>query len=557
MSLRAKVLALFGAFAIAPLLAVGVIDYVRSVRAVDALVRAQTAQIAERVAAEVEDRYELLQANLMLLASNSETQRLLQRHAPLDVPTKRRVDAYLQRVWNAAGDDLQWAVLTDGAGGEIYRLGARSGDTNAADTYTVTALSSTDAARASVTATIRLAGLLPADALAARFGHGGYNVLVDRQSGRVLYGAEHANTISDLARPSADSETHLMFAEEGTRRSATRVRLTSPPWDVLAVASLDEFARPFTAIRSANLLLVLATTLFAGLAFFVLLWRATRSLAMLTVAADAVGRGNLQPSLPSSSRDEVGRLASAFAIMVGRVRETMAEIERSRQMAVVGEFASRIAHEIRNPLTSIKLNMQKLERASRAGRLPADAEKPLEITLREIQRLDRVVHGVLQLGRAPSSVRDHVRLADLVVDTAEVARPQIERGGVTLEVSAGAPADEWDVRGDAALLSGALLNVLFNAAAAAGPGGTVRVDVEHDDGVARVRVRDDGPGVPPGDRDRVFEPFYTTKEGGTGLGLAVAQTTVEEHGGTIRVLDESPGATFVIELPSAMREPAS
>ena len=145
---------------------------------------------------------------------------------------------------------------------------------------------------------------------------------------------------------------------------------------------------------------MLVTATLAAIGFLVLLWRSTRSLGMLTVAADAVGRGNLEPELPRAGGDEVGRLASAFHIMTRRVRETMADIERSRQMAAVGQFASQIAHEIRNPLTSIKLNLQKLERAARAGRMPGESERPLEITLREIDRLDRVVHGVLQLGRA-------------------------------------------------------------------------------------------------------------------------------------------------------------
>jgi signal transduction histidine kinase len=167
------------------------------------------------------------------------------------------------------------------------------------------------------------------------------------------------------------------------------------------------------------------------------------------------------------------------------------------------------------------------------------------------------VHGVLQLGRARPAARDRLRLADLVAETAEVARPQIERAGVTLEVCGGTGSGEREIRGDAALLSGALLNVLLNAAAASGAGSMVRIDVEHGEAVARVRVRDEGPGVPLAERDRIFEPFYTTKEGGTGLGLALAQRTVEEHGGTIRVADDAPGATFVIELPLAPGEYAS
>jgi signal transduction histidine kinase len=235
--------------------------------------------------------------------------------------------------------------------------------------------------------------------------------------------------------------------------------------------------------------------------------------------------------------------------MTRRVRETMADIERIRQMAAVGEFASQIAHEIRNPLTSIKLNMQKLERSSRAGRMPSETERPLEITLREIDRLDRVVHGVLQLGRARASSRGRVDLGRIVAQTADVARPQLERRGVQLLLRDVAEADGPEIQGDANLLSGALLNVMLNAGEASPAGGVVQVDLARNDTSVSVRVRDTGPGIPPDARERVFEPFYTTTASGTGLGLALAQRTVEEHGGTIRAEDVEPGASCVIELP--------
>jgi signal transduction histidine kinase len=292
------------------------------------------------------------------------------------------------------------------------------------------------------------------------------------------------------------------------------------------------------------------TTVFAGLAFFLLLWRATRSLGILTLAADAVGRGNLQPSLPPKSRDEVGRLSAAFQLMTDRVRETMTEIERSRQMAAVGEFASQISHEIRNPLTSIKLNLQKLDRAKRAGRLPPETDKPLEITLREIDRMDRVVHGVLQLGRSRATMQGRINVGRVVRETIDLASPQLERNGVTLRAdTANGAGDVW-VRGDAALLSGALLNLLLNAAEAArGGGGEIFVDVEQIGSAGRVTVRDTGPGIPAEHRERIFEPFFTTKNGGTGLGLALAQRTVEEHGGSLRLAEPPSGAAFVLELP--------
>jgi signal transduction histidine kinase len=322
---------------------------------------------------------------------------------------------------------------------------------------------------------------------------------------------------------------------------------------VLSVAAINEFSSPFSAIRSANVVLVASTTIFAGVAFFVLLWRATRSLGVLTLAADAVGRGNLQPQLPQASRDEVGRLSAAFRLMTDRVRETMAEIERSRQMAAVGEFASQISHEIRNPLTSIKLNLQKLDRARRAGRLPPETDKPLEITLREIGRMDRVVHGVLQLGRSRATMHERINVGRVVRETIELASPQLERNGVTLLAETTTGSDDVWVRGDSALLSGALLNLILNAAEAA-PGGEVIVDIEQVGSAGRVTVRDTGPGIPAEHRERIFEPFFTTKNGGTGLGLALAQRTVEEHGGSLRLAEPPAGAAFVLELPIDLPE---
>ena len=544
MSLRAKVLSLFAAFAIVPLLAIGVVDYARSARAVDALIQAQTAQIAERLSADLRDRYEVVQANLALLADNAETQRLLQSVVNRD-PTPEDADTYLQQIWGSVGDDFDWVAITDSAGREVYRLG--DPDRGAAPgRFMVTRRSS--GAPANVSAAVRLARLLPADALASRFGREGYNVIVDRESGRFIFGPEHADAVSAALRRLGDSASRVAFTEGETKRSATVVRLASPPWSILSVAAVNEFAGPFASIRSANLILVMLTTIFAGLAFFLLLWRATRSLGILTLAADAVGRGNLQPSLPPTSRDEVGRLSAAFRLMTDRVRETMTEIERSRQMAAVGEFASQISHEIRNPLTSIKLNLQKLDRAKRTGRLPPETDKPLEITLREIDRMDRVVHGVLQLGRSRATMQGRINVGRVVRETIDLASPQLERNGVTLRADAASDAGDVWVRGDAALLSGALLNLLLNAAEAA-RGGEIFVDVEQIGPAGRVTVRDTGPGIPAEHRERIFEPFFTTKNGGTGLGLALAQRTVEEHGGSLRLAEPPSGAAFVLELP--------
>jgi signal transduction histidine kinase len=553
MSLRAKVLLLFGAFAVIPLLAIGVIDYVRSVRAVDELVRDQTSLIADRAAREIGERYDAVNANLSLVADNVETRKLLAGN-DRGAADEREVSEYFRDLWKAIGSDFQWIAIRDSAKREIYRLGESifaGNDPEAAASLLQLEIPAYDTAgrsSGSVAAAVKLGPLLPADAMASRFGRSGYTALIDRATGRALYGVGHGEVIVEALRKATGTQS-LSFRESDSTRSASFIALETPPWTVVSVASLDEFTAPFASIRSANLLLVLLTTVVAAIAFLVLLWRATRSLKILTLAAADVGRGHLDPALPSASRDEVGRLASAFNLMVGRVRETMAEIERSRQMAVVGEFAAQLAHEIRNPLTSIKLNMQKLERWSKSGRMPDETRQPLEITLREIDRLDRVVHGVLQLGRAPTSNRAATSLARLVSDAVEVARPQLERRSVAIAVPEISNEPEPIVWGDASLLRAAVLNLILNAGDASPSGGTVCVEVERNAKLAHLRVRDSGPGIPADQRDRVFEPFFTTKEGGTGLGLALAQRTVEEHGGAIHIEDGAPGAIFVIDLP--------
>lgn len=133
MSLRAKVLALFGAFAVVPLLAIGIVDYVRSTRAVDTLILGQTAQIADRVAAELADRYATVEANIALVADNEETDSLLAPSAERDTLARRRsVEPFFTELWTAIGRDFDWISIRDesGAGSrrEAYRLGATTPD---------------------------------------------------------------------------------------------------------------------------------------------------------------------------------------------------------------------------------------------------------------------------------------------------------------------------------------------------------------------------------------------------------------------------------------------
>ncbi len=589
MSLRAKFLALFAALAVAPLIAIGIFDYLHSMRALEALVATQVGAIAERAARELADQYALRESDLLLLAENAETQRLYRAHANGDAAERRRAlsaaDEYLSRAWQQFATSYARIEFRDRAGSVLHRLGEQGAGTAPAEP--VGSASPADLLRVvrpirdlqgqqemgALVAWIRLDALLPREALETRFGRAGYSVVLDRSTGRVLFHPRHAYRRQNLARlvgPDGwnvdavvleQGRGTIVYRETDSTRVASFTSLTTPPWTVLASGATDEFAAPFARMRLINLVLVLLVTAAIAAAFTLLTRRATGSLQALTAAADEVGMGNFAPGLPPSGHDEVGRLSAAFGLMVEKVREMLRQIEVSRHMAAIGEFASQLSHEIRNPLTSLKLNLQSLDRDVQSGRISSDSARPISICLREIQRLDRVARDVLKLGRPRSTARVPCSIHTVLTDTLEVVRAELDRRRVAVESVFRAPQDV--VQGDAEQLKAMFLNLFLNGAEAMPDGGKLRVSTEQTgDGVGgqpgiRVRVADDGPGIPPETRDAIFQPFYSTKDEGTGFGLPLALRTVEEHGGRL-ALEKRPltdrGAEFVVELPLAAEE---
>jgi signal transduction histidine kinase len=215
----------------------------------------------------------------------------------------------------------------------------------------------------------------------------------------------------------------------------------------------------------------------------------------------------------------------------------------------MGEFASRVSHEIRNPLTSIKLNLQDLNRDVEAGTLPERAARPVEICLREVRRLDAAVRRVLETARTHPPGRVRVPVHVVLDDALALMEPQFRAQGVRVHRRFRAERD--GVTGDPEDLKGAFLHLLANAQEAMPEGGQVDVETEGNGaGSIRVRIRDEGGGVPPEIRDEVFRPFVSTKGEGTGFGLPTARRIVQDHGGRLALEEGSDeGAAFVIELP--------
>jgi signal transduction histidine kinase len=577
-------LALFVGLGVLPLLALGVIGYVRSMRAMEELLATETATIARRAASELESRYARYESDLSLLAENVETRRLFQAHYGDDEDAWRRTfsaaDVYLQQAWDLFRVSYHWIELRDTTGAVVYSFGASRAERGRADELGGRTAgegmrferpiqdAGASAQLGTVVAMARLNQVLPSEALSRTFGRSGYSVVLDREADRVVYHPRRSQLQArasvlvgrdgwdlDASRLARDSG-NVVFDVVDSTRVASFVNLETPPWTVLATSAVDEFSGPFARTRRVQLALFVLVTAAVFLAFLLLTGRAMRSLEQLTEAADAVAAGDYSPALPPGGRDEVGRLSAAFTVMVERVDETLRRIRQSRHMAAVGQFAARLSHEIRNPLTSIKLNLQRLERHAAAGRMPDECVGPLATSLEEVRRLDGVVRGALSLARMRPLARETCSVHAVLERAVAAVRPQLEGQEIVIDQDLQAASDT--VLGDAEALKGVFLNLLLNAAEAMPDGGELRISSEvvrgQENGtrIIRVEVADEGPGVRPEVADKIFEPFFSTKGQGTGFGLPLALSTVEDHGGTLRLEESVPegsGAVFVVELP--------
>ena len=570
MSLRTRLLTLFLLVAVVPLLALGGVEYARSLRALEAMIASQNARVADRVAESVRNREALLQSDLHLLAENAETQRWLAQRAEGvdDSAAAREADRFVRDVWARLGSTYGGLSYTDPREHEVYGFGGTIIGGAPGELLHRVSLPIrhrvTGAPLGRVTLLPSIAGRLPLDILASGFGETGHGMVLDRETGRILYHPQRAMRGADFValidsgawridRVRLDDERGTFrYRENDTLRIASFVSLPSPQWTIVVSGTVNEFAGPFTEVRRWTLLLFLVVAIGATLVFSQLLRRTTRSLEDLTAATAVVGSGNLTPVLPPAGDDEVGRLTASFETMVREIRTMVTQIESSRQMAVLGQFAAQLSHEIRNPLTSIKLNLQKLEREARDGRMPDQAERPLAIALREVGRLDTVVRGVLHLTRERVQGAETMSLHGLTDEALDVLAEQVKERRVVVERAY--DADRDSVRVDPAQVKGALLNLMLNALDAMPDGGTLRLHSSRTDGHVVVRVRDTGEGIPANVGDQIFRPFFTTKATGTGLGLPVAKRAIEDNGGTL-VLAPShaqAGAEFVIELPLAV-----
>lgn len=233
-------------------------------------------------------------------------------------------------------------------------------------------------------------------------------------------------------------------------------------------------------------------------------------------------------------------------------------LRRSDRLAALGTLTAGVAHEIKNPLSALQLNLQLLyDTAVRDGRVSPDLDRYHEVVRAELQRLKDIVEKFLNFSRPSRLTLAPVDLNRLVASTLDLVSEEAAGRKVHLYFSAQRPPAV--IMGDPGPLNQALLNIILNGVQAMPKGGRLRIDMESSGsngkpaGSVALRIADTGEGIPPAHLHRIFDPYFTTRERGTGLGLFIAHKIIEEHRGAIQVASApGEGTTFLISFPLAV-----
>ena len=285
--------------------------------------------------------------------------------------------------------------------------------------------------------------------------------------------------------------------------------------------------------------------------------RITRPLNRLVEGTVRIAKGDFSQAMVDTSGDEVGDLARSFNEMIRQLlhaRQRMEEANRKlvqhEKLASIGRMAATIAHEIRNPLTSAKLNIQKVVEEERF----AEAVKThLGMSLEGIDQIERFIKELLNFTRVPELSLESWPIEQIVEESLKVVADTLAEKGIVIEKSCAAGLPHVFV--DADKMRQVFLNILRNAQEALEAGGRIHIACDAvEDGLrkkVRVRITDNGPGIPDKVRPNIFEPFFTTKPSGFGLGLPNARKIVEQHNGTIHLVRKrGRGSSFVVLIPA-------
>jgi signal transduction histidine kinase len=276
--------------------------------------------------------------------------------------------------------------------------------------------------------------------------------------------------------------------------------------------------------------------------------RLSRRIQELERRTRQIAAGDFSPMPLSGRDDELRDLGRSVNEMAQRLAQLQEAVQKNERLRLLGQVSGGLAHQLRNGVTGAILAVQLHARECNGQGDP----EALAVALRQLALLEANVKRFLDLGRSDGLCRQPCDLVNLMDEAVALLRPQCRHAHT--ELGWQAPATRVMLDGDSSQLRHLFLNLLGNAAEAAGPGGWVEVRIEPAQAWCNIEVTDSGPGPPADVASRLFEPFVTSKEGGVGLGLAVGKQVAEAHGGRVAWRREVDRTCFRIELPIKSHE---
>jgi signal transduction histidine kinase len=277
-----------------------------------------------------------------------------------------------------------------------------------------------------------------------------------------------------------------------------------------------------------------------------------KPLTRIQKGAEVIGKGDFRQQIPVTSNDEIGDLAQTFNQMARQLKESFESIQKSQEKMIqaeklssIGQLSAGLAHELRNPLTSVKMILQAIQDGPTH---PEMTRGDAGVILREVNKLDTILSQFLTFAKPPRLQLRPLNLGHVIEEVLSLMKTEFDRSGIQVfhEIS-GLP----EIKGDCEKMRQVVINLLHNSIQAMPEGGKLKIGVqeifEDDQRKVLLRVEDSGIGIPEEYRIKVFDPFFTTKEGGTGLGLSIVYSIITEHHGSIDLQSQvGEGTVFAI-----------
>jgi signal transduction histidine kinase len=381
-------------------------------------------------------------------------------------------------------------------------------------------------------------------------------------SGPVANAARYQSLI-EAARKTGQPASSILYLTDHREDSvnATTIPLKSENGDVLAVLTVS-ISRSGMVQAQQHIRAIAYGVAAGGILFAIVcsLWiaaKVSRPIEQLARAAEQVAAGNWETHVPERGRDEVGLLARSFNHMTAELVSQRERLVQTERVAAWRELARRLAHELKNPLFPLQLTVENLVRARELA--PDEFDEVFRESTRtlgmEIANLKTIIARFSDFSKMPKPELEHIDAKDVL----ERIRALYENAGATadpdrqpIRFELVLSPDPMPLHVDPELLHRALSNLVLNAMDAMPDGGTLTLSAKPLTSHIEIRVSDTGAGLTPEECERLFTPYYTTKQHGTGLGLAIVQSVISDHNGSITVESHpDQGATFVITLPKS------